>query len=303
MSGERPALATADAFGWASGPAPDPVIAQLADAALEAARAGASVVASGAALGPGQVSGVGTKISSTDMVSDVDREAEAAVSAVLASRRPGDGLLGEEGTSRPGSTGVRWVVDPLDGTTNFLFSIPQFCVSVAAEVTGHTAVGVVIDPSRGEVWAAAAGHGAHLNGHRCQVPTGRSTLPTALVATGFGYRAERRRWQADVAAKIIPRVRDIRRLGSAALDLCWMAAGRYDAYFEWGLNPWDLAAGALIASEAGATVEVVGDRVVVAASPELFAPLRDLLFWAGAFEAPKGPEPALWEDGGSGSSD
>lgn len=292
-------LETGQAFGWGSGnPGTDPLIGELADVALEAARAGADVLARATGPGAAEVSGIETKISSTDMVSDVDRGSEAAVSAVLAHRRPGDELIGEEGTTRPGTTGVRWVVDPLDGTTNFLFGIPQYSVSIAAEVDGHTAVGVVIDPSRGEVWAAASGQGSFLNGHRCQVPSGRSTLATALVATGFGYRAERRRWQAGIAAQVLPAVRDIRRLGSAALDLCWTGGGRYDAYFEWGLNPWDLAAGALIAAEAGAVVEVLGYRMIVAAGPELFGPLRELLSRAGAFDAPAGPEPALWEETG-----
>jgi myo-inositol-1(or 4)-monophosphatase len=299
----RQDLTAAGAFGWESGRGGDveqvdPLIASLADTAFEAARAGASVLAHGAALQPGEVPGVETKISSTDMVSDVDRASEAAVSDVIGRRRPGDGVLGEEGTSKEGTTGVRWVVDPLDGTTNFLFRIPQFCVSVAAEVDGQTEVGVVVDPSRGEIWAAARGSGAFQNGRRCAVPDGRSTLSTALVATGFGYRAERRRWQADVAAKVIPAVRDIRRLGSAALDLCWTGGGRFDAYFEWGLNPWDLAAGALVAAEAGAIVDVLGDRLIVAAVPRLFGPLRDLLESAGAFDAPPGPEPGFWESTG-----
>jgi myo-inositol-1(or 4)-monophosphatase len=247
-----------------------------------------------------------SKTSATDMVSDVDRESEAVVAAIVAGRRPDDAMLGEEGTSRPGRTGVRWVVDPLDGTTNFLFGIPQYAVSIGAEVEGRPVVGVVIDPSRHEVWAAIAGHGAFLNGRRCRVPSGRSTLETAsnlemaptletaLCATGFGYRAERRRWQAAVAAQVIPAVRDIRRLGSAALDLCWVGGRRYDAYFEWGLNPWDFSAGSLVAAEAGATVAVVGRRLVVASVPALFEPLCRLLEEAGGYEAPEGPEPAEW---------
>lgn len=268
---------------------PDPLLADLAAAALEAATAASAILTNA-----GEVSGVETKISATDMVSDVDRAAEAAVAEVLARRRPDDGIVGEEGTSRPGTSGVKWVVDPLDGTTNFLFGIPQFAVSIAAEVDGRPIAGVVIDPSRAEVWAALAGHGSYRNGHLCSVPDGRSTLDRALCATGFGYRAERRRWQAEVAATVIPQVRDIRRLGSAALDLCWTGGGRFDAYFEWGLNPWDFSAGALVAAEAGATVEVVGRRLVVASTPSLFDPLCELLRSAGAFDAPPGPEPQEW---------
>ena len=281
-------------LGQGSGPAPGGLAADLAAAALEAAQRAARILEQGAP-GRGQaVSGVETKISSTDMVSDVDRESEAAVAAVLARARPDDAVLGEEGTSRPGTTGVTWVVDPLDGTTNFLFGIPQWSVSIAAEMDGRPVAGVVVDPSRHEVFAAIAGHGSFLNGRRCRVRNDRSTLETALVATGFGYRAERRRWQAQVAATVIPAVRDIRRLGSAALDLCWIGAGRFDAYFEWGLNPWDMSAGALVAAEAGAVVEVLGYRLVVAAPPHLYEPFRGLLQSAGAMDAEPGPEPANW---------
>lgn len=278
---------SAGADGTSGAGGPEPLLMELATTALEAAQAAAALLVSGV-----EVSGVETKISSTDMVSDVDRGAEAAVARVLARRRPDDEIQGEEGTNRPGISGVRWVVDPLDGTTNFLFGIPQFAVSIAAEIDERPVAGVVLDPCRHEVWAAVAGHGAYLNGRRCRVPDGRSTLETALCATGFGYRAERRRWQAEVAAEVIPRVRDIRRLGSAALDLCWTGGGRYDAYFEWGLNPWDLSAGALVAAEAGAVVEIVGQRLVVAATPSLFEPLCRLLEEAGGFDAPPGPEPA-----------
>jgi hypothetical protein len=163
-------------------PGSDPLLAELANVALIAARAAAAVLAQGATRAP---AGVETKTSVTDMVSDVDREAEAAVSRVLSDLRPSDGVLGEEGTSRQGTTDVRWVVDPLDGTTNFLFGIPQFAVSVAAEIGGSPVVGVVIHPSRDETWAAVEGWGARLNGLPCRVADGRSTLATALVATGI----------------------------------------------------------------------------------------------------------------------
>ncbi len=285
-----------EAFGLGSGceKAPDGLAVELAAVALEAAQKAGRILEEGAPGRGSTVSGVETKISSTDMVSDVDRESEAAVAAVLGGARPDDAVLGEEGTSRPGTSGVTWVVDPLDGTTNFLFGIPQWSVSIAAEIDGRPVAGVVVDPPRHEVWAAIAGHGAFLNGRRCRVRDDRSTLDTALVATGFGYRAERRRWQAQVAAAVIPAVRDIRRLGSAALDLCWTGAGRFDAYFEWGLNPWDLSAGALVAAEAGAVVQVLGYRLVVAAPPHLWDPLRGLLESAGAMDAEPGPEPAEW---------
>jgi myo-inositol-1(or 4)-monophosphatase len=276
------------------GPPPegsDPLLAELARVALAAAEAATAVLVRPRT---GTPAGVETKTSATDMVSDVDREAEAAVSDVLARMRPDDAVLGEEGTVREGNTAVRWVVDPLDGTTNFLFGIPQFSVSVAAEIGGSPAVGVVVHPSHGEIWAALRNGGARLNGSPCRVASGRSSLPTALVATGFGYQSARREWQAEVARRVIPSVRDIRRFGSAALDLCWTAGGRYDAYYEWGLNPWDLAAGALICQEAGGRVEALPGRLIVAAPPDLFEPLCELLASAGGMDAPPGSEPAFW---------
>jgi myo-inositol-1(or 4)-monophosphatase len=267
------------------------LVGELASVALEAAQAAAAILRDDWQADPGEVD---TKTSATDMVSDVDRAAEAAVSGILSVRRPNDGVLGEEGTSRPGETGVRWVVDPLDGTTNFLFGVPQFSVSVAAEQDGSAVVGVVIDPGKDETWAATRGGGARLNGRPCRVATGRSELSTALVATGFGYRPERRAWQAQVVSKVLPAVRDIRRFGSAALDLCWTAGGRYDCYYEWGLNPWDLAAGALMCEEAGARVEALPGRLIVAAVPELYDGLVELLSKAGGLDAEPGPEPKFW---------
>jgi myo-inositol-1(or 4)-monophosphatase len=264
---------------------------ELATVALSAARAAAAVQVDSLGRARSQVD---TKTSATDMVSEVDRQAEEAVARILAERRPDDAVLGEEGTSREGTTGVRWVVDPLDGTTNYLFGIPAFSVSIAAELDGEPAVGVVIDPSRRETWAAARGRGARCDGRPVQVATGRSTIDTALVGTGFGYRPERRREQAAVVAAVLPRVRDIRRFGSAALDLCWVAGGRLDAYYEWGLNPWDLRAGQLICTEAGGRVEMLGDRTVVASVPELHDPLVALLTEAGALDVAAGPEPRHW---------
>jgi myo-inositol-1(or 4)-monophosphatase len=264
---------------------------ELAAAALACAQAAGAVLARGLDEEP---AAVGTKSSATDMVSNVDRAAEAAVAAVLAERRPDDAVLGEEGTARPGTTGVRWVVDPLDGTTNFLFGVPQFAVSVAAEMGESTRVGIVVDPSRRETWAAVEGWGSRRNGRPCRVASGRSTLATALVATGFGYQPARREWQGEVVARMLPRVRDIRRFGAASLDLCWTAGGRFDAYYEWGLNPWDLAAGALVCQEAGGRVEAFPGRLIVASTPELFGPLCELLAEAGATDVPAGPEPRFW---------
>lgn len=281
-------------FARLFGPGPDggdPLLDELAGVALGAASAAAAILS--ASIGR-TAEHIDTKSSGTDMVSDVDREAEAAVSSVLGRLRPADGLLAEEGTSRDGSTGVRWVVDPLDGTTNFLFGIPQFSVSIAAEIDGEPVVGVVVDPSRNEVWAAVADRPARCNGVPCRVATGRSTLATALVSTGFGYAAARRAWQATVAASVIPRVRDLRRFGSAALDLCWVAGGRVDAYYEWGLSPWDLAAGRVICQQAGGRVGILGDRMIVASVPDLYEPIVALLEETGGLAPPAGREPAHW---------
>ncbi|MDQ2726457.1 MAG: inositol monophosphatase [Actinomycetota bacterium] len=273
---------------------PDPLGDELAAVALDAARAAAAIHIAGFG---GVRNRVDTKSSATDMVSEVDRQAEAAVVGLITERRPDDAILGEEGTSRSGSTGVRWVVDPLDGTTNYLFGIPAFSVSIAAEIDDAAVVGVVIDPLRGETWAAVAGRGARLNGTATSVAVGRSDLATALVATGFGYRAERRAHQARVAATVLPAVRDIRRFGSAALDLCWVAGGRVDAYYEWGLNPWDLSAGRLICDEAGARTGILPGHTIVASVPALYEPLADLLVRAGATDVEPGAEERRWEGG------
>jgi myo-inositol-1(or 4)-monophosphatase len=196
--------------------------------------------------------GVRTKSTPTDLVSDADLAAESAIRAVLSARRPGDAILGEEG----GATGegeLRWLVDPLDGTVNFLFGIPAFAVSVACEDASGTICGVVLDPLREESFAATRSGEPTLNGEPI-VAAGRDDLATAMVATGFAYDSSVRARQASVVAGVLPRVRDIRRVGAAALDLAWCACGRFDAYYERGLHAWDLAAGALIAARAGLAV-------------------------------------------------
>jgi myo-inositol-1(or 4)-monophosphatase len=213
------------------------------------------------------------------MVSDADRVAEEAISSLLLTERPDDGVLGEEGSRREGPSGRRWVVDPLDGTTNFLYGYPVWCVSVALdEGDDAVAVGVVHDPVRGETFRASRGQGCELNGKAIEVRR-HDRLDTALVATGFGYEAERRARQAQVLRHILPRVRDVRRAGAAALDLAWLGAGRLDAYYERGLKPWDWAAGRLLATEAGGAIaELGGDPPgLVAASPPLLPALVELL--------------------------
>ncbi len=193
------------------------------------------------------------KSSPTDPVTEVDDAAEAAVLGVLGRARPGDGVLAEEGGAAPGTTGVRWVVDPLDGTVNYLYGYPAHAVSVAAEIDGEVVAGVVIDTAHDERWWAVTGGGAHRDGDRLVLNAG-PPLERALVATGFAYDAATRVTQGAVLADLVPVVRDVRRGGSAALDLCWVAAGRVDAYYERGLHPWDRAAGALVVAEAGGTV-------------------------------------------------
>jgi myo-inositol-1(or 4)-monophosphatase len=196
--------------------------------------------------------------------------------------RPGDAVLSEEGASHDGTTSVSWVADPLDGTTNFFFQVPAYSVSLAACYEGTPVVGVVVDPSRHETWSAAQGRGARCNDVACHVAGGRSQLATALVGTGFSYRPERRVVQGAVVAHLLPRVRDIRRIGSAALDLCWVANGRFDAYFEAGLHYWDWAAGSVICEEAGGQLATLPGDIVLASTPELMAPLTELLTRAQA---------------------
>ena len=213
-----------------------------------------------------------TKTSVTDIVTEMDQRAEQLLVDRITTARPDDGILGEEGGDAKGSSGLRWVVDPLDGTINFLFGIPQWAVSIACEDEEGTIVGVVYDPMRDELWTAERDGPALLDGRPIEAST-RDDLATALVATGFGYDAEVRRLQAAVAADLLPQVRDIRRLGSAALDLAWTAAGRFDAYYERGLNAWDLAAGVLLCRRAGLAVRTLAptppaaDGVLVAPDP------------------------------------
>ncbi|CAN5685649.1 inositol monophosphatase family protein [soil metagenome] len=226
-------------------------------------------------------SDVGTKSSSTDMVTEVDRASEQLIVAGILAARPTDGVLGEEGANHTGTSGVRWVIDPIDGTTNYLYRRPGFAVSIAAEVDGEAVVGVVADPLRGDTFAAVRGAGATRNGAPIAV-TAADELATALIGTGFSYDPERRRRQAEVLTGLLPVVRDIRRSGSAASDLCWLACGWLDGYYERGLGRWDHRAGALIAAEAGATVsDLAGgddlDHFTLAAAPGLHPLLHDLL--------------------------
>lgn len=223
-----------------------------------------------------------SKSSPTDLVSEADLASERLIRERLSSARPDDGFLGEEGGEAPGSSGLVWVVDPLDGTVNFLFGIPQWCVSVAVQdAERRTLAGVIFDPCRDELWGATQSGTATLNDEPIK-GSERCELSTAMVATGFYYDASVRAAQAKVCERLIPRVRDIRRLGSAALDLAWTGAGRYDCYYERGVKLWDVAAGMLICERASLAVRDLPahDSLpagVLAAAPALAEPLLGLV--------------------------
>jgi myo-inositol-1(or 4)-monophosphatase len=221
---------------------------------------------------------VSAKSTPTDLVSEVDVAVENLIRERLHAARPADAILGEEGADVEGTSGVRWVVDPLDGTVNFLYGHAAWAVSIALEDAEGRAVGVVHDPARGETFRAFRGGGCELNGKPVRV-SGADRLDVALVATGFGYAAERRALQAEALARVLPRVRDIRRNGSAALDLAWVAAGRLDGYYERGVQHWDTAAGRLLVEEAGgATAELPGEPAgLAAAAPALLPKLVELV--------------------------
>ncbi|QAB17341.1 inositol monophosphatase [Leucobacter muris] len=231
-----------------------------------------------------------SKSSEVDIVTEADRESEQLVVDALRAERPDDGVLGEEGAGIEGTSGVTWVIDPIDGTVNYLYDLPVYTVSIAATVPdaaasadGRRAIaGAVFNPRTGELFEAWEGGGSRLNGSPVTI-SGKRELSTALVGTGFGYTAERRAGQAAILARLLPRVRDIRRTGSAAYEICSFAAGRLDAFYEHGLQPWDYAAALLIAREAGASVIGIDDAMppgepgFFAADPELVHELRRTL--------------------------
>ena len=221
--------------------------------AVQAAREAGSLLLD---LWGSPATGIRSKSSATDLVSDADDRAERAIVAAIRKRRPDDAIVAEEGSSAQGSSGISWYVDPLDGTINFLYGIPQWAVSICcADDTGPLA-GVVFDPVRDELFSAARGGGAHLGTRPLSVSDKRE-LAGALIATGFGYDADQRVTQGKIIARVVGSVRDIRRFGSAALDLSWVAAGRFDGYFESVENPWDWMAGALAVRESGGRVTLL----------------------------------------------
>ena len=278
----------------------DPLYAELLQVAKDAAAAAVDLIHTNR---PASFR-VDDKSSATDHVTEMDTASERLIRSVIAGARPADRVIGEEdqpaqdhpssadASGSDESAAVTWWVDPIDGTTNYVYDHPGYNVSIAAEIDGRTVAAVVADPTHGRVYSATLGGGAYCDDRRLRLApsTGvsdNSILATALVATGFAYSAERRRLQGRVLAELLPRIRDIRRMGAAALDLCSVAAGRVDAYYEVGLAMWDLAAGELIATEAGARVATIDGgparpTSVLAAHPDLFDPLQAVLSQLGA---------------------
>lgn len=272
----------------------EPTLAELVHLAERAARAAGALIRDER---PEVVQVAATKSSATDIVTVMDQRSEDLLREILLQARPSDGLLGEEDGGVPGTSGITWVVDPIDGTVNYLYGIPAYAVSVAAvrgdpwDPHGHEVLaGCVHNPVTGDTFTAGRGAGATLDG-RAIHPRPVSDLHQVLLATGFSYEPAVRSVQAQVLTNLLPRVRDIRRMGSAALDLCQVACGRVDAYYERGLKPWDLAAGHLVAREAGACVTgpahgPPGPGLVLAAAPGVHAALEDLLLrWAASGDA------------------
>jgi myo-inositol-1(or 4)-monophosphatase len=261
----------------------------LCDVAEAVAREAGALIRDGR---PDRVAVAATKSSPQDVVTAMDLASERLLRRRLAELRPHDAVLGEEGGFEPGASGVTWVVDPIDGTVNYLYGLPYHAVSVAAVVgpdderpspsTWTVLAGCVHAPALDRTYTAALGAGAWRDGHALRREVWPDRLASSLVGTGFGYTERRRRAQGRVLAELIGSVRDIRRLGAAALDLCAVADGSLDLYFERGLNPWDQAAGGLVATEAGATLRGLrgappDEAMVVAGPPDLIGLLTDVL--------------------------
>lgn len=251
---------------------------ELCDLASRLALAAGEFVFEGRKQG---VTSASSKSSDTDIVTEFDRASERMIVDGLRAARPDDAVVGEEGTDAAGVSGVRWLIDPIDGTTNFLYDLPGYAVSIAALTDDGPLAGVVYVPALRELFTAVAGQGAALNGAPIRCGT-TATLDQALVATGFSYIVDRRRDQGQRFAELIPRVRDIRRFGAASTDLCHVAAGRLDVYYEQWLGPWDWAAGELVAREAGCRTGrfdggPVDQNEVLAANPALFDQMVELL--------------------------
>lgn len=260
--------------------------AELLDLARRTGLAAAAFVAD--RRPEGRVEVAATKSSPTDVVTEVDRASEELIRDLLLTERPDDGFVGEEGEDLHGTSGVDWVVDPIDGTVNFVYGIPAYAVSIAAAVEGVAVAGFVVNVVTGEQWGAVRGGGAWRWDEEVPRPV-RAPVPPSLdqmlVGTGFSYTRETRAAQAAAVAAMLPAVRDVRRIGSAALDLCSLADGRLDAYVEQGLHPWDLAAGGLVAREAGIELRGLegppGVRLVMGAHPYVSQEYFDLVATCG----------------------
>jgi myo-inositol-1(or 4)-monophosphatase len=269
---------------WSEERVPKLDLNQLRSVAVQVAGEAATLVADMRATAVAQVT---TKTSETDVVTAADRAAERLIRRRLGELRTGEPVLGEEeGGPAVAGNGVRWVVDPIDGTVNYLYGLPWYCVSVAAMVDGESVAAGVVEPVSGRVWSAARGMGATLDSRPLRV-SATNRLELALIGTGFSYVPERRAWQTALAAELINNGRDVRRCGSAVLDLCSVAAGWLDGFVEHGLKPWDWAGGALIASEAGASVRLpstdgsdrdgMGADITLAATPGVAAALTEVV--------------------------
>ena len=253
----------------------------LRDLALATAREAGELILRLRAEG---VEVAGTKSSATDIVTLADQAAEALVKRRLLGARPDDGLVGEEGDDIPGVSGVVWIVDPIDGTVNYLYGLPHFAVSIAAEVDGQVVAGVVVAPALDLEYVATLRGGATCNGRPVR-PRDVVPLGERLVATGFSYEQPTRAREAAYVAHLLPRIRDLRRLGSCALDLCGVASGTLDAYVEEGAHIWDHAAAGLVVLEAGGILEVArspgGKRLLICAPGDGFAEFRTAVVDAG----------------------
>ena len=219
----------------------------------------------GALLVEARPTGIGSKSTPTDLVTDADRAAEELIVGRLAELRPDDGIVAEEGSLRTGTSGVRWVIDPLDGTVNFVYGMPHWCVSIGVE--GAVRLGVIHDPSRGETFTDAD----------ALTPSSRTDVARAMIGTGFSYSSEVRARQAEVLRHVLPRVRDIRRAGSMALDLAWIACGRLDGFYEEDSHHWDVSAGIAIIEAAGGYVRTYGSLVIAAGTQQLFDALEAMV--------------------------
>lgn len=233
---------------------------------------------------------VSSKSSRRDIVTEMDQRAQDALCEALAAARPDDAILGEEQGGRPGTSGLTWVLDPIDGTVNYLYGLPGWSVCVGLEYEGVPIVGVVAAPTYGVTYYAAKGMGAFretATGSEPVVPSTVTDMSMALTATGFGYAASRRAFQAGILVELLPEIRDIRRAGSAAVDICWVADGKVDAFYEKGLNPWDFTAASVVTAEVGVVLAGLDGRepnadLTIAANPELFVKFHDRLKALGA---------------------